>query len=160
MSQDLVGKMTIRAMRWWDIEGVHAIETVAFPRTAWTLEMFWSELSGVPETRWYVVAEDEEEIVGYAGLMTVGADADVQTLAVARAAQGTGLGQRLLDELLDEAARRGCTRIFLEVAANNDVAQRLYQRNGFEVAARRSDYYAPGLDAVMMRRSLIQPVVP
>ncbi len=160
MSQDLVRKTTIRAMRWWDIEGVHAIETVAFPRTAWTVEMFWSELAGVPETRWYAVAQDGDEIVGYTGLMAVGPDADVQTLAVAPAARHSGLGQRLLDELLDEAARRGCSRIFLEVAADNEAAQRLYQRSGFEVTARRGDYYAPGLDAVMMRRSLIQPVTP
>ena len=160
MSQDLAGKITIRAMRWWDIAGVHAIETNAFPRTAWTVEMFWSELAGVPETRWYLVAEDGDEIIGYAGLMAVGPDADIQTLAVAPAARHSGVGQRLLDELIDEAARRGCTRIFLEVAADNEAAQRLYQRNGFEVTARRSDYYAPGLDAVMMRRSLIQSVLP
>ena len=128
-----MGQTTIRAMRWWDIAGVHAVETNAFPRTAWTVEMFWSELAGVPETRWYVVAEDEDGIVGYVGLMAAGPDADIQTLAVATAARHTGLGQRLLDELIDEAARRECTRVFLEVAADNDAAQRLYQRNGFEV---------------------------
>jgi ribosomal-protein-alanine N-acetyltransferase len=155
-----MGETTIHAMRWWDIPGVHAIDTNAFPRTAWTVEMFWSELAGVPETRWYVIAENEDGIVGYAGLMAVGPDADVQTLAVAPSARHSGLGRRLLEELIDEAARRGSTRIFLEVAADNEAAQRLYLHNGFEVTARRRDYYAPGLDAVMMRRSLIQPVAP
>ena len=157
MSQD-VSPTTLRAMRWWDIEGVHAIEVAAFPHTAWTVEMFWSELAGVPESRWYVVAEDRDEIIGYSGLMAVGADADVQTLAIAPVAQGRGLGQRLLEALIDEASVRGCTRVFLEVAADNETAQRLYQRNDFQVTARRRDYYAPGLDAVMMRRRLAQSV--
>ena len=141
-------------MRWWDIEHVHSIEQQAFPRTAWTVEMFWSELAGVPDTRTYFVAEDESEVVGYAGLMAVGPDADVQTLAVSPGSQGSGLGQRLLTELVAEATRRRCTRMFLEVEAANDVARRLYKRNAFTVTARRSDYYAPGLDAVVMRRNL------
>lgn len=145
---------TIRAMRWWDIEWVHAIEELAFPQTAWSVEMFWSELAGVPETRCYFVAEGNEEVVGYAGLMTVGSDADIQTIAVSPAARRLGLGQRLLVELLSEAERRGCTRAFLEVAADNQGAQELYERNGFEIAARRRDYYAPGLDAVLMVRAI------
>ena len=144
----------IRPMRWRDIEPVHDIESISFPNTTWTVEMFWSELAGAPETRWYVVAEQGERIVGYAGLMTVGADADVQTLSVASDVRRSGLGNRLLAELMAEASRRGCTRIFLEVRADNDSARRLYERNGFEVIARRPDYYAPGLDAVMMRRSI------
>jgi ribosomal-protein-alanine N-acetyltransferase len=143
-------------MRWQDIDQVHAIEEVAFPRTTWTVEMFWAELAGVPETRWYAVAEQDGAIVGYAGLMTVRPDADVQTIAVTPTVGRSGVGQRLLNELMDEARRRGCTRIFLEVRADNIAAQLLYERNQFEVTARRSDYYAPGLDAIMMQRSLIE----
>lgn len=146
---------SIRTMRWWDIEGAHVIDAAVFPNSAWTVEMFWSELAGMPETRWYVVAESANDVVGYAGLRAVPPEADVQTLAVAPAAQRAGIGQRLLDTLVDEARRRSCTRLFLEVAADNAPAQMLYQRNGFETTARRSNYYGRGLDAVMMRRSLL-----
>jgi len=141
-------------MRWWDVAAVHEIESRVFPNSAWSLELFWSELAGVPETRCYVVAEDHGTIVGYAGLMAVAPDADVQTIAVAAPSQRQGVGQLLLSELLGEAERRGSTRIFLEVAADNSSAQQLYTRNGFEVASRRRNYYAPGRDAVVMQRSL------
>ncbi|MCZ3386871.1 MAG: ribosomal protein S18-alanine N-acetyltransferase [Actinomycetia bacterium] len=138
-------------MRWWDVGQVHDVEARAFPKTAWSAETFWSELAGVPATRHYVVAETNGQIVGFAGLMAIGADADVQTLAVDAVGQRQGVGRRLLDALLGEADLRGCTRVTLEVAATSEAAQRLYLRRGFAVIARRSSYYGPGADALIMR---------
>lgn len=141
-----------RPMRWWDVEAAHALETALFPADAWTREMFWSELAGVPATRHYVVAESGAEIVGYAGLAAAGGDADVQTMAVAAAHQGRGIGARLLRDLLTEAVRRRCDRVFLEVRADNAPALALYERFGFERVGRRRGYYErAGADAVVMR---------
>lgn len=145
----------LRPMRWWDIDAVHALEERAFMETAWSPETFWSELAGVPESRLYVVAACGERIVGYAGLMAVGSDADVQTLTVAAENQRQGVGAQLLASLIDEAKRRGCSRLTLEVAALNEPAQRLYLRQGFEVIARRSGYYGEGADAMIMRLRLL-----
>lgn len=144
----------VREMRWPDIDQTHRIEVRAFPQTAWSVETFWSELAGVPATRHYVVAETSSNVVGYAGLMAVGADADVQTLAVAPEFLRRGVGGRLLHALVDEAQRRACSRITLEVAATSEPAQQLYLHHGFEVIARRSGYYGPGADALIMRRRL------
>lgn len=146
--------VVVRRMRWWDIEHVHLLETRSFPETPWSAESFWSELAGVPAVRHYVVAETHSQIVGYAGLMAIGAEADVQTLAVAAGSRRQGIGARLLDALLAEAARRRCSRVTLEVSAGSEPAQRLYLRRGFEVIARRSSYYGPGVDALIMRRRL------
>jgi ribosomal protein S18 acetylase RimI-like enzyme len=68
--------------------------------------------------------------------------------------QRTGLGRRLLNSLLDEARRRGCREVFLEVRAENTVAIRLYEHAGFEVTGRRRGYYGRGADAIVMRRVL------
>ena len=135
--------LTVRPMRWWDIATVHAIEELAFPNTAWSVETFWAELAGVPATRHYLVAERGTRVVGYAGLMAVGSDARRQ-----------GVGTMLLDALLDEASRRGCSRVTLEVAASGEDARRLYVGRGFESIARRTGYYGPGADAVVMRLRL------
>lgn len=144
----------LRRMRWWDLEAAHRIETELFP-DAWSLEQFWSELAHVPETRHYLVADLDGEVVGYAGLICTGHQADVQTLAVARAQQGTGLGRRLLDALLAEARRRGAGEVLLEVRADNEAAQALYARAGFERIAVRRRYYPPdGTDAYVLRRRL------
>jgi ribosomal-protein-alanine N-acetyltransferase len=142
----------IRRMRWWDIEAVLPTEQELFPEDAWSVQTFWSELAGVPETRHYVVADDADDVVGYAGLATAADQGDIQTVAVRADRQGSGLGRRLLDGLLDEAHRRHVREVFLEVRADNAAAQALYERAGFTVTHRRRGYYQPsGTDAVIMR---------
>lgn len=146
-------EIALEPMRWWDIPAVAELERRLFPRDPWSVEAFWTELAGVPETRHYLVARSAAgDVEGYAGLFVVRDEANIQTLAVAERMQGTGLGRRLLDALLAEADRRGCRVVFLEVRAENEPARRLYGRAGFEVIGRRRDYYGRGADALVMRR--------
>ncbi|MFB7762720.1 ribosomal protein S18-alanine N-acetyltransferase [Streptomyces xiamenensis] len=151
--------VTLRAMRWWDIEPVLALEREVFPEDAWTPGMFWSELAltaGPRRSRHYVLAEDPAggSPAGYAGLAVAGEQADVQSIAVAPNRQGTGLGARLLTDLLSAAGAAGCGEVFLEVRVDNARAQRLYTRFGFEPLGIRRGYYQPGNhDALVMRRS-------
>jgi ribosomal-protein-alanine N-acetyltransferase len=101
-----------------------------------------------------VVAEAPDgTIAGYAGLAAAGDSGDVQTIAVHTAHQGTGLGARLLAELLGAATGFGCQDVYLEVRVDNTRAQRLYTRFGFEPVGIRRGYYQPGdHDALVMRR--------
>jgi ribosomal-protein-alanine N-acetyltransferase len=144
-------EVVLRRMRWWDVESAHALEELLFP-DPWSVETFWSELAHVPESRHYLVAEQDGELVGYAGLVVVGRQADVQTLAVAPAGQGRGLGRRLLDALVAEARRRDAGEVLLEVRAENEAALALYDGAGFERIAIRRGYYRPGgTDAHVLR---------
>jgi ribosomal-protein-alanine N-acetyltransferase len=161
----------LRELRWWDVERVMPLEQDLFGPTAWSAESFWSELAH-PESRRYWVAERDTELgadrgadpgadpgaerdaelLGYAGLMVTGAEADVQTVAVAPSAQGRGIGALLLRELIGEAGRRGATSLLLEVRADNEAAIALYTRHGFERIGVRRRYYQPGdIDAHVMR---------
>ena len=56
-------------------------------------------------------------------------------MAVAGDRWGQRIGAGLLDSLVAEAARRGCTEVFLEVRVDNDRAQRLYRSRGFTGSA-------------------------
>ena len=147
----------LRPLRWWDVEAVQALDADLFGPTAWTPAMFWSELAAGP-TRWYVVAESAApdgagELAGYAGLLVPGPEADVQTIAVAPAAQGRGVGTLLLRALTARAARSGANSLLLEVRADNAPAIALYEREGFERISVRRRYYQPGdVDAGIMRR--------
>lgn len=139
----------LRAMRWWDVPAVHALEVRLFDPDQWSPEVFWSELAA---GRWYLVAEADGRVVGYAGLAVAGSQADVQTVAVSPDAQGRGLGTLLLDALVVEASRQGARSLLLEVRADNPAAIALYQRAGFERIAVRRRYYQPGdVDAHVMR---------
>lgn len=148
--------VALRDMRWWDLGAVIALEHDLFPEDAWSRGMFWSELAdaGHPAaTRRYLVAEDSAgRLVGYAGLAAVAGTGDVQTIAAARDHWGTGLGARLLTELLRTATAAECHEVLLEVRIDNPRAQRLYQRFGFEAIGVRKGYYQPGnVDALVMR---------
>jgi len=141
--------VSLERMRWWHLEQVLPIEREVFAPEGWSERLFWSEL-GQLDTRHYVVALSGDQVVGYAGLCDYPDEAWVQTIAVAAAAQGTGVGSRLLVELLEEAARRRQRRVSLEVRADNLAAQRLYERHGFVRTGVRRGYYPGGVDALVL----------
>lgn len=136
-----------------DLDAIMALEVSTFTTDAWSRDAMAAELAA-SHTR-YVVAVADAAIVGYAGLSAPpgAGQADIQTIAVDAAHRGVGLGARLLQRLLDEAAARGVGEVLLEVRADNPVAQRLYERHGFASIAVRPRYYQPDdVDAIVMRR--------
>lgn len=140
----------VRPMRWWDIDAVLSIEREVFDSTAWSAGQFWGELA--QRDRVYVVVDDAKGVVAYAGLLVRPPTADIQTIAVAARAQRRGLATTMLTHLLAEAARSDCREVLLEVRADSAGAIALYEGFGFDTISRRSSYYAPGIDALIMRR--------
>ncbi|MER6943566.1 ribosomal protein S18-alanine N-acetyltransferase [Nonomuraea sp. NPDC000554] len=137
-----------------DLPAVMAIERTTFPLDAWSEGMMRGELADQPRSRHYVVALVDGVIVGYAGLAAAADQADVQTIAVLEAHQGTGIGGAMLTELLAEARRRGAREMFLEVRSDNPQARGVYEHFGFAEIGLRRRYYDDGTDAIMMRRNL------
>jgi len=144
----------ISPMRRRHLRSVLRIESQVYP-TPWTHGLFVSELA-LRSSRAYVIARVGREVIGYAGLLTPGGgQADVLTMAVTEQRWGRRVGATLLDALISEAARRGCTEVFLEVRIDNERAQRLYAGRGFtEIGVRRGYYQPSGTDALVMRLSL------
>jgi len=138
-------------MCWWHVDLVMPIERLLFQPDPWSARLFWSEL-GQLDTRHYVVALTGADVVGYAGLCDYPDEAFVQTMAVAPAVQGQGVGALLLTELLEEADRRRQRVVSLEVRADNAPARRLYARYGFAQSGLRRGYYPGGVDALVLTR--------
>ncbi|WP_298498031.1 GNAT family N-acetyltransferase [uncultured Maritimibacter sp.] len=99
----------------------------------------------------FVVTEPQ----GFALGRTIAGEAELLTIAVLPAAQGQGIGRRLL-AAFEAEARAGTA--FLEVAEDNAPARHLYERCGWVEAGRRRAYYAraggPAVDAVLMSKRL------
>lgn len=151
--------LTVRALAWTDIPRLARLETELFAQDAWSEQTWWAELAGRPRRDYVVVTPgpgvDQDDILGYAGLDLGGEVADVMTIAVAPAAQGTGLGSELLDLLSRRAREAGAAYLMLEVRDDNEPAKKLYARAGFETLTVRRRYYQPGdIDALVMRKSL------
>ncbi|MGJ0202895.1 ribosomal protein S18-alanine N-acetyltransferase [Leucobacter sp. gxy201] len=154
MLDAVAGELSIRSAEESDLDAILAIERAVFGGEAWSEGALRSELTG--DFRRYIVLVDEAGAVqGYAGLLAVGDDGDIQTIALAPAVRGAGHGRRLMDELLDEADRRGTRQVFLEVRADNPPARGLYASLGFAEIGVRPRYYQPDdVDAVVMRLNL------
>lgn len=153
MSARPLSTVSVRPLSTADLPAVLALEETLFPDDPWPARTFVEELDPSRRDRYYLAATDGEGLVGYAGLL-LSEVADVLTIAVDPARHGCGIGSTLLSALLTEAARRGCTEVFLEVRADNPRAWRLYRRFGFAQVGVRRGYYQPsGADAIVMRRT-------
>jgi ribosomal-protein-alanine N-acetyltransferase len=138
-----------------DLRAVMRLEEELFAPDTWTRSMYLEEL-GLTDTRWYLVAVDADEVVGYAGLIAYPEEAHIATIGVTAARQGEGIGGALLDALLAEADRRSPV-VLLEVRATDEATQGLYRRRGFQPIGVRPRYYPlSGEDAVVMRRELLR----
>lgn len=147
--------MTLRTATAADLDAIMALERASFPSDAWSEAMMAAELDS-PHGR-YIVDIEGGVLRGYGGVRAVkgGADADIQTIAIAEAGRGKGRGRTLLRELLTTARERGAREVFLEVRADNPVATALYVSEGFTEIARRPHYYQPDdVDAVVMKLDL------
>ena len=93
-----------------------------------------------------LVAERNGELLGLAGLHPVSGQvrrrhAMALGITVSAPAQGQGVGGALMAALVEQADRwLGVLRIELTVFADNVVAQRLYEKFGFEVEGRLRGY--------------------
>lgn len=95
---------------------------------------------------------------GFSLIRVVADEAELLTLAVHPEKQNGGLGRRLLDQTIAVASTHGAAEMFLEVAADNTPAIRLYTSSGFATVGKRPQYYARSntapVDALVMARAL------
>ncbi|MGI8663706.1 MAG: ribosomal protein S18-alanine N-acetyltransferase [Acidimicrobiales bacterium] len=142
-------EVRIAPMRRRHLRGVLRIEHQVYPRP-WSVGLFMSELA-LRTSRAYLVARVGPDVVGYAGLLLVGDEAHVTTIAVEPTWHRHKIGTRLLVHLTREAVQRGATALTLEVRVGNGAAKAMYARFGYAPAGIRKGYYVEtGEDALIM----------
>ncbi len=92
--------------------------------------------------------------VGFAILKSAADEAEILSIGVLPTTRGRGVGAALLRDALERLPRHKARRLFLEVDGGNAAALALYKRFGFSEVGRRPSYYAPGADAIVMRREV------
>lgn len=84
----------------------------------------------------YFVAEEEEQLLGGAGLFPTEAlppgTAELVKMYLKPAARGKGIGKMLMDKNIGEALRLGYDQLYLETMPELKIAIRSYERAGFE----------------------------
>ena len=90
-----------------------------------------------PATDLFLVTDDDGTILGTATLVTfripTGRRAWIEDVVVDDAARGLGVGGALTRAMVDRAEELGCTTVDLTSRPTREAANRLYQREGFEV---------------------------
>lgn len=148
------GMPALRAMTPADTDALTAIEVDSYPLDPWPAAAF-DAAAGSPHTYVSRVAvEPAGAVIGYAVVLLAADQAELHNLTVRADHRRRGLARRLLDDVLSEVSRRGAGEVFLEVQHDNEPAIALYTAYGFTVVGRRRNYYARGVDAVLMRRVL------
>jgi ribosomal-protein-alanine N-acetyltransferase len=90
-------------------------------------------------------------VIGYAGLWLGVDEGHITTIAVEPRSRGFGVGELLLNGLIDETAEMNAHVLTLEVRVSNIVAQSLYRKYGFTTVGERRRYYTDtGEDALIM----------
>lgn len=99
----------------------------------------------------FLVAEEENRILGYIGMYLSVDEGEITNVAVDPGARRLGVGQALLLQMKREARQRAVGRLVLEVRVSNASAIALYEKNGFSVAGVRKGFYErPKEDAYIM----------
>lgn len=134
-----------------DILGMAALDRLCFAHP-WSEQAFADELKSNPRA-FYLVAEWNGELIGYAGLWAILEEGHITNVAVHPAHQNKGLGTLLLSTLIETAESQGLTAFTLEVRPSNESALALYAKFGFRIEGRRTNYYEDnGEDALILWR--------
>lgn len=99
----------------------------------------------------FAVRDRAGALIGAAAGYTWAGMCELKQVWVDPGHRGQGLGRRLVEAVIAEAARRGCSAIFL--ASYSFQAPGLYERCGFERVAEVADF-PPGHSNVILRRRL------
>jgi tRNA threonylcarbamoyladenosine biosynthesis protein TsaB len=148
--------ITIDALTAADADRCAELEAELFPGDdPWPTAAFVRELAATHNH--YVAARRADTLIGYGGISRLGRtppfEYEIHTIGVDAAYQGSGIGRRLLDELLKFAAGGV---VHLEVRTDNAPAIELYRSVGFtQVGLRRRYYRVSGADAYLMRREAL-----
>ena len=146
--------INIRQMQLSDVDAVTALEESCFS-LPWKKHDFEEVLTN-PD-RVYLIAEDEEEIIGGCMLTMIAGEGDISNVAVFEKHRGQHIATMLMQEVLRYGEEKGISDFTLEVREQNSTARRLYEKVGFISEGIRPNFYEKPKDnaVIMWRRKQI-----
>lgn len=144
--------INIRTLRREDAGELALLDSAVFSQP-------WSEQEFVKLTErsycHYMVAEKEGRVIGCAGYICLGDEADIDKVVVDERYRGQGIADSLMEALFAEGERLGVTAYTLEVRVGNRPAISLYEKHGFVSEGIRPGFYdKPKEDANIMWKRL------
>ena len=144
--------MRIEKMTSGHLDDVYIIETECFSHP-WSKQSLEEELNN--ETSLFLVAKEENEVIGYIGMSIVIDEGYIFNVAVRENHRNKGVATALINELVTYGKKNNFSFITLEVRESNLPAISLYSKFGFIKAGERKDYYSnPKENAIFLTKYL------
>ncbi|HUJ95697.1 MAG TPA: GNAT family N-acetyltransferase [Terriglobales bacterium] len=151
-------KLLIRSAVRADVPAIMALEKHAATAAHWSLTQHLAVFDDASPNRLALVIEITEEddarpaLHGFLIARAVGADWELENIAISGSARRRGLGTRLLGEFLDQVRAQSATSVFLEVRESNLAARKLYEKWAFVETGCRPNYYQDPAEAAILYR--------
>lgn len=146
MADVIIRQATIK-----DVEDIYEIEKLCFP-DPWSRDALTYELEENPRA-FYIVADLDGQVVGYAGLWWIEDEGHITNVAVKPGYRNRRIGEGIISVMIDFTSKEGIKHHTLEVRRSNDPAISLYEKFGFRTEGVRKRYYRNnGEDALIMWR--------
>lgn len=131
-----------------DLPQVAEIEKNIFS-IPWSEKAFQDSMES--ENTIYIVAKEQDKVLGYAGMYCSFEEGNITNVAVDTSARRHSVGQDLIIDILNKGKEKGVTDFFLEVRETNYAAISLYEKIGFKESGIRKNFYEkPTENAVIM----------
>ena len=134
-----------------DLPSVMEIEERSFPNP-WHESTFRGEIQHRPISFPLVVVHSAlNSVIGYIIFWVIGEEAQINNIAVHPDFRRSGIGDRVLRQVIQQLRSSGATMVTLEVRPSNTGAQTLYRKLGFRMIGIRKGYYTnPPEDAFVL----------
>ena len=130
--------ITIDKMKKEYIDEVYEIDKASVP-IPWSKNSIEEEMNNMLAK--FIVAKDDEKVVGFAMCWYVMDECHIGNIAVLPEYRKQKIATRLLDNLLEDCKKHGTNYLMLEVRVSNQPAISLYKKLGFEETVVRKKYY-------------------
>ncbi len=137
-----------------NVDDLNSMQDILFSdfSSFWPYSSFKQELEC--DNSHFIIAKNDNEIVGFAGLKVIVDEADIMNIVVKKSFRHNGIGSVLLDNLINFAKDKNLNVVTLEVNEHNLSAIRLYDKFGFDHIGIRKKYYNGESDAIIMSKKI------
>ena len=121
----------------------------------WSYNVLKQELENIQNLNsQYFVAKFNEQIVGFAGILTIIDEVNIMNIVIRKNNRNLGIVSLLLEKIIDFSKQQNANLITLEVNENNLPAISLYKKYNFKQVGLRKKYYNNTDNAILMSFSL------
>ncbi len=114
----------------------------------WTFDILKNELES--KNSLYFVAKLNDEIIGFASIKIILDECELMNIVTKKSYRKNGIGNLLLNVIINKAKELKLTKINLEVSNTNVTAINLYKKAGFKEVGLRNKYYNNENSAILM----------